>query len=284
MLNPNCHDKPICSSLKFLCGFRYAKVPVLYDSVQPFHDGEPTVGQFASFRGGRNPEAQLRQPAASTGYQHAYPGHVSQPPYTQSPIPFNAASPVPYSVPQQEREKVHINQNGVVYEANREGNEEIQVSLSNTSHANHYHNYPMSQNSTQQFYAPEQTYHIQYPQTYHHHGNNVNEQQGYYDDQGQYYGVELTENDFAATNLILSPADSEPGDYKRRLEQQMGHQSAKPAGYYGNSSEAENQHFLNAETSGAKPVEDDSSVAKLSTIREEMDADEVVAGIDRLLL
>jgi len=153
--------------------------------------------------------------------------------------------------------------------------------------ANQYQNYPISHNPTPQYYSPEQNHHLQYAPTYQTYGSDP---QDYYDDQGHYYGSQRTaDNEFAATNLILSPADSEPGDYHRRLERQLtqqpgGTQLQSSSHIHGQHNDPERQRLLNTENNGSKPDDDGESVAKLSTIREEMDADEVVAGIDRLLL
>ena len=260
--------------------FRSRYVPFYYEPVQ--NSQQATRGELTTFGGETESNVQ------PTTHYHPYVnhGHISQPPYTQSPIPFNTVSPTPYSVPKQSRGQQYVNLHGVTYEVNGVRAEEGQSNASGSNGSNQYQNYPISQNPSHHYYSPEQNYHLQYAPTYQAYGNDGTDQLGYYDDQGQYYGPQRTaDNEFAASNLILSPADSEPGEYQRRLERQLTQQQDQSQRSYAHTgADPETERLLKSDNPGSKPDDDDASVAKLSTIREEMDADEVVAGIDRLLL
>ena len=255
--------------------FRY--VPYYFGPVQ---NGANVIrGDFGSFAEDEQPGAQ------HTGHYQPHGSHISQPPYTQSPIPFNTVSPTPYSSAQQVRGGQYINLQGATYEANGVGNDEMRRSTSSKRGGNQYQNCPIAQNPTQQFYSSESNYHVQYAPNYQPYGGDINKQRGYCDEQGQFYGAErAAANEFAATNLLMSPADSEPSEYTRRLEQQITQHQPEHLSSYERGAEAENQRLLKSGNLSSIPGEDDSSMAKLSTIREEMDADEVVADIDRLLL
>ena len=138
--------------------------------------------------------------------------------------------------------------------------------------------YPAQYHPQQQTFAPAP--HNLYP-----------EQQAY----GNYPG-DGGHDEFAATNLLLSPVDADPSDYRQRLERQMQQQQGYPqqppqeqqpqqTGYKYNhpGSDDDEQQLLN-DGGAAKSADNAASTDKLSTIREELDPDEVVAEIDGLLL
>ncbi|XP_076808174.1 protocadherin-11 X-linked-like [Clavelina lepadiformis] len=270
-----------------------SNTPYYYDPGSKFDpSGQQQRGKFSTFRDDVNSDtgspahSQVassnvsRQPSTTAGYRH--PGYSSQgqlapPAYSQSPVPFNAASPTPYNG--QPRGKAYVNLQGGGYDMNGVGPDEAHSNLSSASSGNHP-SYPQGyptqhypQDQMQPYYPSYQGYGGQPAPT--HYGD----QQGYGSDQ-------QFEQDFSATNLILSPADSEPGDYKQRLERQMlQHQHPQQPGHgYGHPMDAGDNQRLLEENQAPVHQEDGASLDKLSTIREELDADEVVAEIDGLLL
>ena len=223
------------------------------------------------------PAAMLMHPYRQQGY-----APLGQGPYARSPIPYDGPSPSPYMGPPQ-RGKGYLPSGG--YDQERGIVDETHSNLSSTSGANRHPNLP-SQSYAHPTYPQEQGYSIPYQPGYHMDSFGEPARSGPYE--GVRPGFEDTlpyDDNFAATNL-LSPAFSETVDFKHALERQ-GKQ------YQQNPTSAHNyQNFIepekNRKTSGT-PVNPGNEEAelydeKLGTIREELDADEVVAEIDGLLL
>lgn len=260
--------------------FRYANVqPGYYESgahIAPTISTSIHNGGLTSDNGNYSHQAS-HGGVPGHGYQkNPYYGQVVQENYRQSPIPSYDVAASQVGIPST-RGQPYVNLQGVTF-AKNDSRDDFSNSDPGNQHSNFYPSYP------QKYLTPEQQFSVDQPDSYPTYvGNN---EQGYYDDHYAYNHQNPYPNEFAATSLLLSPADSEPPsemqkqEYRRQMKQQ---QHTHPNDYeYGSSVEIENQHLLKADNS-AKVNDADTPSSKLGTIREEIDAAEVVAGIDRLL-
>ena len=276
--------------------FRYVAVapsntPFYYDPGSKFDDGSihPPLSSFRDDQleldTGNPPYAQMTSSNMAgaipmhTFRQSGYQGH-GQVAYAQSPIPYSAQSSALYMGPAQ-RGQPYLTGGG--YDQDGVMVDESHSNLSSTGSANRFSN----QGYPQPAYTQEQGYPISYRPGYRMDGYEEPPRNGPYEGVPQGYADGPPyEDDFAASNL-LSPAYSETGDYKHALERQMKlyqQQNQTSTHPYQNSIEPEK----NRKTSGNPPDstndQPDSLDDKLGTIREELDADEVIAEIDGLLL
>ena len=216
--------------------------------------------------------------------QNLHNGYLSHDNYRQSPAPVYENSSGSYMATQSTRGQPYVNLQGVTYDSSGFSKDDACRNLVNDGGASQYQNYHPKY--LQQYYEQDQQYSTHQPDSYPTYVDG-NQQQVYYDDQYQVYERHNSyPNEFAATSLLLSPADSEaPSDLKQRFNRQPKQHLAQPTSHgYGSSTEIENQRLLKPESTGnLKAADVDASDLKLGTIREEIDAAEVVAGIDRLL-
>ena len=268
------------NSLRVFLYFRYINVPARahYDQRKQYENIQPgnLNGNLDHGKDKHPPITSshmvVHQIPHSICQSHAGPGQLSQPPYTQSPIPFSSMH---YSPSQQAHGKAYVNLKGVTYEANGFAREEAPSNIPSSGSGMNFQSYPQPH---QHYSSANNNYYIQYPQAYE---GYATEQAEYYDDHQHGYTDEASyQNEFAATNLLLSPADTDPHDYMQRFDGMIPRDRTHHS--YENVPEIKSQRSLKGENQSSN--EDEQSAAKLTTIREELDADEVVAGIDQLLL
>ena len=243
-----------------------------YPATSSFHD-EPVDSEVAPFS--QVSSSTMAGAIPLHPYRQNYPNQ-GQPSYGRSPLPYANPSPAPY-LNQAYRGKPYSNMPSTGYDVEGPVFDESRSNLSSSENGNRFVNQP-NQHEYQQ-YGSQQSYSIHYPPSYDLDGYSDLRTPAPYEGeqpQGPY------EEDFAATNLLMSPAYSETGDYKHALERQMKQyqQQNQPTQSYQNDSENSSGNTA-AESSDKN---DPAYNEKLGTITEELDADEVVAEIDGLLL
>ena len=236
----------------------------------------PHGGGAASYHGdirdSENGNGFYPQVTSSAAYRHLSCRSHGHAPPSRSPMPYTSPSPAPYAGHPQ-RGKAYVNLQGGGFDLEAGVPEDGHSNLSSSSVGNRYSNYP-------QVIPKEQAYPAVYPPGYNIDSYDDAGRTGYYDSQPQSYS-HPNEDDFAASNLILSPAYSEKGDNRPGFDatlKQLANQSSQE------KESAKNRSISSNLDANIQSGDIDQANEKLSTIREEIDADQVVADIDGLLL
>lgn len=214
---------------------------------------------------------------SSQQYFRGYPSHeqIVHTPYSQAPVQYTGQTAMSYPV---QVPTSHLNMHGGGYEVDRGIPNEIPSYISGNGSGMLYPSYELQGDPNQSQYPQMQNYPSEYATNYPQDGYAVSSNA--YIDPAQGY-VPSYEEDFSASSLLLSPAYTEPstavsyGQERQIPYQSMGRPTDTMDSKFGQKT--------NSNASSSEHENVDGPNEKLDTIKE-IDADEVVAQIDELLL
>ena len=262
--------------------FRY------YDPVNRYepHHSHPSVSPLrddyvdSDAGSGRYPRMTSSLPVAelnSSYHPHSYPSReqITHSPYSQPSLQYSGPSAMSY--PSQQPVGSYINLRGASYDVDGVLPDDTQGYIANTGGGAQYPGYPAPGNPVHVQYPQVQGYPTQYVTTYPEEGYGISS--GPFVEPNQGF-MPAYEEDFSASNLLLSPAYTEPVAYSYPEERQIPYQSM---GRLDKKTDSKSDLKPTSETFANARDDADAPSEKLSTIKE-IDADEVVAKIDELLL